>query len=270
MTKYWYFWDTGLADGAWNMAADQYLLYSPLEYPVLRLYQWLPAALTLGYAQPLEKHVNRIQCTRSEVPVFRRMTGGKAVLHDKELTYSLSGAVHLFPFSLPLMETYNTIAQAFIKALRLLGISAEMAPKEFRSQKNSISSCFAQPSAYEILAHCRNRKCKILGSAQKRTKQSVLQHGSLLLQYFPSEWSKLLQRVREISEDRAAGIEEVLGYLPSLPAIKEAVRTGFQAEFEISFLPLSISLKDEEQIRDIARNYYPNLTLDLDSNANPV
>jgi lipoyl(octanoyl) transferase len=255
--------DSGPRSGSWNMASDELLLElaERTGVPVLHFYRWDPAALSLGYAQPLERHVNIACCREKGVPVVRRMTGGKAVFHDRELTYSLSGPAAAFPFSGDLMESYKTIAQAFLAGLDHLGIRAEMAPRQFRAAGAGVSSCFAQPSAFEILVNGR----KLIGSAQKRTRRSVLQHGSLLIDFCAADWEDLLVNPGDDVSSRVTSLKEELHEAPPVEAVMESVLAGFRKTFGIEFELMVPSLDDLRRIEELSRLKYPNLILNLDS-----
>src|SRR3990170_3822558 len=169
------------ASGAWNMAVDEVLLSGinrSQALPTLRLYAWKPACLSIGYAQ----NWNSVDLPRLNFfgwDLVRRPSGGRAILHIDELTYAV-----ISPHSDPrlaggVLESYHRIALALLEALRLLGIPAQAlempADKPTQDQLNPV--CFEIPSDYEIT----NRGKKMIGSAQVRRKEGVLQHGSLPL-----------------------------------------------------------------------------------------
>lgn len=154
-----------------NMAIDEALLTSKL--PVLRFYRWKPAGLSLGYFQDI-KDINVDFCKKNNIDIVRRVTGGKTVLHDKELTYSFIINVLLMPKSI--IESYKIISKGILLALKELGINASM--KEDKVEKNKKTAiCFQEPNYYEIIA---NNK-KIVGSAQTRKQGKLLQHGAVLI-----------------------------------------------------------------------------------------
>ena len=176
---HWRLLVTPPAPGAWNMAVDEAVLESTVRgdsHPTLRLYAWAPPCLSLGYAQPLSD-VDLASLKQRGWDVVRRTTGGKAILHTDELTYSVAG-----PASHPLLvgsvlDSYSRLAIALTHALQSLGIPVTMkehGPGDGRS-KNPV--CFEVPSAYEITVDGK----KLVGSAQARRGGGVLQHGSLPL-----------------------------------------------------------------------------------------
>ncbi|MGB9590983.1 MAG: lipoate--protein ligase family protein [Candidatus Kryptoniota bacterium] len=188
---------TSPAAGDWNMAVDEAILEAvgrDLAPPTLRLYAWQPPCLSLGYAQPITD-VDLAALAISGWQLVRRPTGGRAILHIDELTYSV-----IAPHSEPrlqgsVLESYQRLAQALLKALHLLGIPAQAheiatppapnpAPRDANTHTNQSAPpatlnpiCFEVPSNYEIVVEGK----KIIGSAQARRKEGVLQHGSFPL-----------------------------------------------------------------------------------------
>lgn len=145
--------------------------------PVLRIYRWSPPTVTIGYGQRLDGAVDLDLARRLGLDVVRRPTGGRAVLHDVEVTYAViapdGGA---FPGDI--LGNYRVIAEVLREALRGLGVEAELvsrrAPPD-RSDAGRSSVCFTAPSSYELVVQGR----KIAGSAQKRSHGAFLQHGSI-------------------------------------------------------------------------------------------
>jgi lipoate-protein ligase A len=167
--------------GAENMAVDEALLETVargLSGPVLRLYRWAPPTVTLGYSQRGEEVVNLEACRDLGLAVVRRCTGGRAVLHDREVTYAVISPERSAVFPGGILENYKVIAGVLRRTLELFGLAAEMAPG--RSHGAGVegvqqSACFTAPSSYELV--CRG--CKVTGSAQKRHGSAFLQHGSI-------------------------------------------------------------------------------------------
>ena len=170
---------TPAARGAWNMAVDEAILQnigrgdSPAT---LRLYAWNPACLSLGHAQPFAD-VDPARLKERGWEVVRRATGGRAILHTDELTYSVTGSAEEPLLTGGVLESYNRIAQALLLAVRNLELNVEM--KEGRENDHALPNpvCFEVPSTYEITVNGK----KLIGSAQARKKEGVLQHGSLPL-----------------------------------------------------------------------------------------
>ena len=177
------FIDTGFQDAYSNMAIDEAIL-TYCKIPTLRVYGWKPAAISIGYNQDAEKEINIDYCGKNKICIVRRLTGGKAVFHDKEITYSLILPENsdLVPFEIN--ESYKVIANALIIALNKIGLNAEMkkAPEKVKTP-----ICFNSSNWYELLVNGK----KISGSAQRRLDGKVLQHGPILIDFDYEKNSKL-------------------------------------------------------------------------------
>jgi len=156
-----------------NMAIDEALMKLNSE-PVLRFYRWRPAAVSIGYSQDLKKEIDLKQCKRYNIDHVRRPTGGRAVLHDDELTYSFVCPKDFLPEEI--IESYKVISSGIITALKKLGLKAEM-KQGSDIEKSKTPVCFDAPSWYEITVNGK----KIVGSAQTRKQDKILQHGSVLM-----------------------------------------------------------------------------------------
>ena len=258
---FWFLLDQGPLDGSVNMAVDEFLLNRHDSRPVLRFYQWNKATLSLGISQNVDRHVNSSIADQRGILVVRRLTGGKAVLHDSEITYSVTGSLDRSPFDCDLLDSYREIAKAFCTAFSVLGIDAEMATRETRAARGSITSCFASPSAYEIVVGGK----KLLGSAQKRTRSRVLQHGSLLVDYRETDWQTLMKRRSSVSTDRVVDLRTLLTDRLSIVGVKAALVRGFSEYFGVKLIPLELSETNWAEIHDIAQKNYANVTSQLDS-----
>ncbi len=162
--------NSGFNTPSMNMAIDEALLSSKL--PVLRFYGWKPAGLSIGYFQSV-KNFNFENLKKHKVGLVRRLTGGNAVLHDKELTYSFIIDEKEMPKSI--VESYKKISKGLLQGLRNLGLKAVMNKDVSKGQKSAV--CFNEPSWYEIWVNGK----KSVGSAQKRVDGKLLQHGAVLI-----------------------------------------------------------------------------------------
>ena len=253
------------AEGAWNMGVDEALLISigkNESLPVLRLYAWEPACLSLGYSQPYQD-INPDGIAENGWNVVRRVTGGRAILHTNELTYAV-----IAPYDEPivagsLLDSYNRISQGLLSALIHLGIqphaqSRDKNKKKAKDPPNPI--CFEVPSNYEITV---GRK-KIIGSAQARKKMGIIQHGTLPLRgdltliiqalKFPDQTSRLQAKDRIL--DRAATVESILGYQISWDTAAKAIIHGFQETFNINFVGSSLSPDELNQAETLIKEKY--------------
>ena len=143
------------APGAWNMAVDEAILNAATQGnvpPTLRLYAWNPACLSLGYAQPISD-VDEKRLEEFGWDMVRRPTGGRAILHTDELTYSVCGPEHEPVLSGDILSSYQRLSAAILAALEHIGVGVQALPQE----KNPVSKtpepvCFEIPSNYEITA----------------------------------------------------------------------------------------------------------------------
>ena len=165
--------------GAANMAVDEALAESVAagdSPPTLRFYRWQPAAVSLGRHQPVAD-VDREKITQHGYDLVRRTTGGRAILHTDELTYSVAARLDDPRMAGGVMDAYLLMSNGLLAGLQALGLAAEKAAGDVRAGPDVSAACFEVPSAYEITAGGR----KLMGSAQSRRKGYVLQHGSLPL-----------------------------------------------------------------------------------------
>lgn len=188
-----------------------------------RFYAWQPFAITLGYNQP-EHDIDRRACIADGIDVVRRPTGGRAVFHADEFTYSFitdspaENSIH-----------YRMVHEVIMHALEDLGIKAEfcrstLSRSESAPDTGSVS-CFTASARYELQAEGR----KLVGSAQRKTRNILLQHGSLPLSYRHRElWRYIalseggrIQELREEMEKKSISLGEILGSLPDYSRLVE-------------------------------------------------
>ncbi len=170
------FLDTGELPGALNMAVDDVLLDEARAGggPILRTYGWSPPAVSLGFGQRALEAVDVGRCRDLGIDVVRRPTGGRAVLHWNEITYSFHCSEGEGPAAHPLPEACRILGECLAEGLRRGGVEAELAPGGRAGGRHG--ACFASASRWELT--CGGRK--LVGSAQRRTRGALLQHGSLL------------------------------------------------------------------------------------------
>lgn len=225
---------------AWNMAVDEAVLEAHargLVPPTLRFYRWSPAAVSLGYFQDAEREVDRAALSRLGLDLVRRVTGGRAVLHDREVTYAVVVSQGLLPGSV--VETYRRLAEGLVEGLRRLGVPADLAPERAGSggPGDPYGACFEVPSSYEIV--CGGRK--VVGSAQVRRKGVILQHGSIPLvldERLLAEALGLGPGAAERIAARATGLAETLGgQVPEFEEVCRAVADGLGHALGVDFEP---------------------------------
>ena len=162
------------------MALDEALLHSVANgasLPILRFYRWQPATVSLGYAQSVHTDLDLDVCRQAGLDVVRRSTGGRAVLHDHEVTYSVIAPLNSELFGNSVLDCYRVISEVLQKTLIQLGLPAQLVAGKPRGGHQNVSKaiCFSAPSQYELVIDGR----KVAGSAQKRHGQVFLQHGSI-------------------------------------------------------------------------------------------
>lgn len=262
----WRLLTTPPAGGSWNMAVDESILEAIGRReapPTLRQYAWEPPCLSLGYAQ----QITDVDYARLEArgwQVVRRLTGGRAILHTDELTYSVIVPVDEPRLAGGVLESYQVVAGALLEALRRLSIPAESKqhpdlPAEYTSPG---PVCFDVPSNYEITVNGK----KLLGSAQARRREGILQHGTLplhgdltrivdVLSYASQgERSAAAERLNQ----RGTTLEKVLGYPPVWQTVAGAFSSSFQDVLNLSLQPGGLSPAELTRAEQLALEKYGN------------
>lgn len=209
------------------MAADEYLLSRLGESPAtyLRFYAWLKPTASLGCSQDASRAVDADFCMRNGVDIVRRITGGKMVLHDREVTYSLSSS-DTGLFGGTVRESYRLISEALALGLEKLGLRAVPAADPPGEYARGALPCFSHPGRDELQVAGK----KILGSAQKRMGSKFLQHGSLPLRHDES----LLRSVARMSAEaelRMTSLAALLERPVSWPEAAARLAEGFAERF---------------------------------------
>ncbi len=175
----------------YNMALDEAIceaVRKELSPPTLRIYKWERPTLSLGYFQKISD-IDRSYCNEKDYPIVRRQTGGRAILHDDELTYSFCAKKNSMKFNGKLHNDYTIISTALVEGMKMCGIDAEISFTRKRAADQKSPACFKVVSYGEVTV---NNK-KVIGSAQKRYKDGFLQHGSLLFGFNEDELRKILK-----------------------------------------------------------------------------
>jgi lipoate-protein ligase A len=228
-------------DGISNMAIDAALLEevegSPDPKTIVRFYRWQRPTVSLGRNQRVDTAVDELFCAEHGVDIVHRPTGGRAVLHDDELTYAVASNDSSC-FGDTIYANYKSVSEALCAAFNRVGVPATLAPETRRAAapagvaSSSDVPCFMSVSRYELTVHGR----KIVGSAQRRLRRSFLQHGSMPL----SCDREKLARVTRMSDSgplyaEMAGLQEFLGARPSFADLTSALVGSFQDRFGIDF-----------------------------------
>jgi lipoate-protein ligase A len=230
--------------------------------PTLRLFAWQPACLSLGYAQSVAD-VDRIRLAQHGWDLVRRPTGGKAILHTDELTYSVTGPQTEPRLAGSVLESYRRLSSALLEALRLLGIMAESQAEVLRNESEPKGPvCFEAPSNYEITVGGK----KLIGSAQARRREGVLQHGTLPLYgdltriiavlAFPDAAGRAAAAERLVN--RATTAEIVLGYPLAWNTAAQAFPTAFEKTLDVTLTPAGLTPKELERAAELEQEKYGN------------
>jgi lipoate-protein ligase A len=264
--EFWNLVVDGPLPAGFNMALDEVLLKhvsdsSRQTQTYLRFYQWERPTLSLGFSQKTLRVVDLDYCKSQGIEVVRRITGGKAVLHDQEITYSvISNDWNSFPSS-DIGETYRRIAMALLAGLREMGLETTLAQKtpSRASHLASSPSCFATTNHFEIL--CQGRK--LVGSAQRRTRMAFLQHGSILLGIDPDRWDKALRnRLSTEIWSRATCLSACLGYLPEINEVVQKLVSGFRKSFRVDLREADLDGPLRRTALDLSNSKYKALEWD--------
>lgn len=246
----WRLLNTNYNTAPMNMAIDEALLAS--KAPVLRFYRWKPAALSLGYFQSI-KDIDIESCKKHNVDIVRRITGGKTVLHDTELTYSFIIDENKMPKSI--VDSYKTISKGILIALKNLGLKPEMKKNILKKPNSAI--CFNEPSYYEIIV---NNK-KIVGSAQTRKQGKLLQHGSILIDIDIDKLVSLFNVNNKSetiakSKERITSINNELNKSVTYEKVAEAMKKGFEENFNTNFINDLLNKEERKLAEKLANDKY--------------
>ncbi len=228
----------GALEGATNMAVDAALLdeveNSSTARTIVRFYGWSRPTISLGRNQNVEKAVDVDYCRANGIDMVHRPTGGRAVLHDDELTYAVISNDSSY-FGDTIYGNYRRVSEALCLAYNDLGVAAVLAPdtKKPENAGNGIDPpCFISPSRYELMVGGR----KIVGSAQRRVRRCFLQHGSMPItcNYETLARATGLQDCAALMAEMA-GVAEFLALRPAIDHFRDAFIGAFQRYFSIEF-----------------------------------
>jgi lipoate-protein ligase A len=264
----WRFIDSGDCSPAYNMALDEVLLEWNSEGnfpPVIRFYGWNPATLSVGYFQKAEKEIDLEAVKRNGLGFVRRPTGGRGVLHDKELTYSVIVSEDHPQMPKTVTEAYRVISEGILQGFRELGLDAYFAVPRTEEEKQGLKNprsavCFDAPSWYELVVEGR----KVAGSAQTRQKGVILQHGSILLDLdedllfslfkYPSD--RVKERMQKNFKNKAVAVNALRETKVTIEEAKEAFRRGFEKWLNIKLEPYKLTDEEHAAVMKLAAEKY--------------
>ena len=272
----WRLIEDGPGDGKLNMAIDRAILTAcdQGQAPAtLRLYGWDKPTLSIGYSQNELRDVNTVQCERKNIPIVRRFTGGRALLHQYELTYSLVAPIPHPRFPGNLVGAFGAVSKAVIISLEKAGVvKPEISGKDkrFLGDGNKRSpACFSTSNHWEITVEGK----KLAGSAQRRLSGAFLQHGSILLDWDPELAHSLFRYSSESEQAQGlkslilgtSTLKEVLSIKPEWGEAANCFVEGFQQTFPGYWKPETLNsfetelvkeyLEENEQISFMKGNY---------------
>lgn len=240
--KTWHYIDSGEHNGRYNMGLDEQLakeVGTGQRPSLLRFFRWKPYCISLGKHQKLTD-IDVEKALQDGIDTVYRPTGGRAILHAEELTYSV-----VFKEDLPggIEETYRMISEALAEGIRAFDIPAALNPTQpdFKQWYRQPSSklCFSSSARYEIQVHGK----KLVGSAQRRMAGAVLQHGSILMGPFhrrlpdylhaPEPVKELMREMMNEKTTETGCYRDI-----SVEALKHSIRQAFEKVFHIQFMPV--------------------------------
>ncbi len=240
----WSLLESPVDTGARNMATDVALVETVREgkRPVLRFYRWWPACVSLGRNQPAKEHYDAVEAERRKIDFVRRPTGGRAIYHNREISYAVIVDRRLLGGP---RRTYRTVQRALLAGLRLLGADAEVTTGPGQIVKPSTLPCFGVLDEGAIVAGGR----KLVGSAQLTKEGVILQHGSILLTADQSPTVDLLkvQRFDDTPETPAA-LQELLPFVPSWKELIDGLARGFEATLGIHLSSRTLDAREKERV----------------------
>lgn len=247
------------------MAVDEAILESVsrgLVAPTLRLYAWEPACLSLGFSQSI-RDVDEDRLTGKGWGLVRRLTGGRAILHTDELTYSVIAPIHEELVAGTLLESYNRIASGLLQAMCSLGVPVEINTDRTRLDPNASGPvCFEVPSAYEITSNGK----KLIGSAQARRQLGILQHGSIPLCGDLGRITQVLnfndENDRSIALSRllehATTLENVLSSPVTWEVVAQALASAFTNELHLHLQSADLTRSEADRAQELVETRYAN------------
>lgn len=268
MKTTWYFINSGPSRPSFNMALDEALLDWHSEGkmpPVIRFYEWSPATLSIGYFQRAEQEIDLEAVRAQGLGFVRRPTGGRAVLHDQELTYSVIVSESYPNMPQTVTEAYRVISEGLLIGFQKLGLQAYFSVPHTEEQQADLKKpksavCFDAPSWYELVVEGR----KVAGSAQTRQKGVILQHGAILidldeeklLSVFRFESEEAKERMRKKLPEKAVAINDLAQRNVSVAECLKAFREGFQEGLDVDLVEYTLTAEQLDYVETIERTKY--------------
>ena len=252
----WRLLNTGYLDGATNMAIDEAIsraVQANLVPPTLRFFGWNPACLSLGQAQP-GGDVDREACRTAGVDVVRRPTGGRAILHTDELTYSVIAPEREPRVAGTIVESYKRLSEGLLNGLMLMGVPTRQVERSDEHDRDQGPVCFEVPSNYEIVFGGK----KLVGSAQMRKSGVVLQHGTIPLQGDIARISLYLAKHpdQDRVRNRATTVESAIGRVVDYDDATRLMAQGFAEALNLQLEAGELISEEQTWAEELRREKY--------------
>lgn len=243
--------------GAWNMALDEAIARAVGRGrvgPTLRYYMWDAPTVSLGCLQTADGAIERQVCSQRAVGVVRRPTGGRAVLHDAELTYSVCVPVDGGWGRMSVAQSFRRIGAALVAGLGRLGIIASLGSAEAAQGASAqLGACFQLPRMPAVLASGR----KLIGSAQRRWDGVILQHGSLLLDVdFEMHRAVFPTWPGDEPGRGVTSLKSLLGDVPPRAEIERALSAGWSEVLGVSLVPGALMSGERHEAEQLVHSRY--------------
>ena len=261
----WRFLNTGYNSGYYNMALDEALAQTAelsQQYATLRVFAWNPPAVSLGFHQKYED-IDFISCERDGIDIVRRPTGGRAILHDDELTYSVVIPSQHVNYRDDISSAYELISRALVAGLQAVGIDAlferARSGNENYARGEFSVPCFSTSVRHEII--WQNRK--LVGSAQRRYDGALLQHGSImigdshlnLINYLANITEHQRQRHRFFLEKHTVTVNEIAGRRVTFDEMVKGLKIGFEDVLNVTLVEQEVTEEEEKRTEQLLTNY---------------
>ena len=243
-------------EGAFNMAVDEALFISASEPPgmaTVRLYGFDPPTVSFGYRQNVEEAVDVDSCRELGVDWVKRPTGGRALLHQHELTYSVASPVGDVFRGFAVRALYDSVSSVIRSALTGLGVALDPTDAEAaRAREPALHvPCLAVPGRHEITSGGR----KLVASSQRRGRRAFLQHGSILRRVDAGLWERVQPHGTPRVSIRAVGIDELTAEPVPRGRLVSALLRAFEELFEAEGVTEGLSRRELERVADLRKKY---------------
>ncbi len=249
--KHWRLIEYSKESASYNMALDETIANSVIKNispPTLRFYGWSSPSVTIGTFQKIYD-IDIDYCRGKNIHVVRRPTGGRAILHDNELTYSFASTIFNSHFRNSLLKNYSLISNAFYTAMLKLGLDAEVSKKRQRRVAFSRSPlCFESTSYGEITIN----GVKIIGAAQKRYKEGFLQQGSIPFLINRLLISNVLRKFNGVN--KLSGLKEIIQNI-NRDNLIVAIKGAFEEVFNIRFVMSGLVDEERDDLKRLEKKY---------------